>query len=1118
MEEKHKKNKVIQDLIQFEKRRIGRLSLHLIVGLLAATLVFFPIMALVEYWFYLSPTLKSIVLISYFGLVLAGLIKWVIIPWWKLNQTQSLEQFEGLSRQVSARVSQVDDKLTNYIQLLILSMKGNNSLVGYSLSQKQEFISQINIPKQISISIPTRLLQRLGLFSLLGIGISIGFFDRVKEGSSRLMHVNAAYTPPAPFQFQISEIPNKIMANQAINIQVRTSGPAIPTQVWIKLGSRTLKMEGQKNGLFVQKLEGLDPGKYEVMIFSGSVQSPVQSLEVLPPGQIEELKIKITPPAYTKKPSEILENEGNLEIPFGSRVEWNIKSAHVEKFWLTLGKSESQPFSNSSENQFQFASPIKESTNYQIKGINSLGTTDQNLNYSISIVEDQFPKIQVSTFQDSISLSRQYFAGRIADDYGFSHLKAQILEPSSKKLLGEAAINISKTEKNQSFIYLPEGKLAQIISEKPVVLQFKIWDNDGVIGPKATTSQTFDLKETSKNQITEAIDRMDSKNEKNLEDLVKKTESLEKNSKKMLENLKGKKELNWQDKKELENYVEKQKDLFKQIEDLKKEAEKVLNNKKENELFSEELLEKQEQINKMLDEILDEKTKEMLKELEKLLEQQNQNKDQLQDAFEKMQDKNEFIQNELDRAMEMLKQLKLEEKLEKTVNDLEKLAEKQEKAGDQNEKNGDQQSKDQKQEAQKEQKEMNEMFKQVQEDVKQLKELNNDLKEKNDIDSGEQEQKDVEQNQKESMDQMQQNKMQKAGGNQKKAASKMKKMAGKMKESLMEMQGGGADKEDIGDLRAIIENLLQLSFDQEEVYKEVGKVNQQDPRYLALTQKQVKIKDDSQVIKDSLKALAMRAPEIQSFVMKELFSMDAAIEEAVKYVKARRPDISSGKGQQAMTNINNLTVMLKDALQQMQQQQQQSQSGSKSCKKPGKGKPKPGEGKPKPGSMGQMQKQINEQIQKLKNGQKPGQGMSEELAKLAQKQAAMRRALGELEKSLQKGKDKSGGLGDVKSQMEKTERELLNKKLTPETIMRQQQILTRLLESEKALMEREQDQRRESEKPKSTERTTLPAEIKDLIRKSQAQKEQLMQGAPKLTEMYQQAYESYFDAIQEKGL
>lgn len=165
-----------------------------------------------------------------------------------------------------------------------------------------------------------------------------------------------------------------------------------------------------------------------------------------------------------------------------------------------------------------------------------------------------------------------------------------------------------------------------------------------------------------------------------------------------------------------------------------------------------------------------------------------------------------------------------------------------------------------------------------------------------------------------------------------------------------------------------------------------------------------------------------------------------------------------------------------------------------------------------------MQKQLNEQIAQLKNGKKPGQQMSKELSQIAQKQAALRRALGELEKSLQKGKEKSGGLADVKQMMEKTERELLNKKFTPETIMRQQQILSRLLESEKALMERELDQKREAEKPDSKERTTLPAEIRDLLQKNRSQKEQLQQGTPKLSEMYQDVFDKYFESIQNSGL
>lgn len=1099
---------------RFEQKRILRVLYQLLAGLAAGTLLFFPLFSLLEYFLYLSPAVKETILIGYSGTIAFLLGYFIVRPWWQLRNTKSLPQFETLSRRISGQVLSVDDKLINYLQLLALSLRGeNNRLISLSLGQKQEVIQRLDIPGKIQVSIPASVWKKVLPLAAIGLLVFIGFFDFVKEGSTRLMQANKQFVPPAPFELKMASVPERIISTQSLIIKAEAKGPALPSQVYVKLGNRTIKMVREKGGTFSQKIDNLEAGSFELSVFSGTISSEPAQLDVLPPGHIRNLKIRVIPPAYTGRQAMVQENEGNLDVVKGSQIQWELETEHLLSATMALGKTSPVSFEKQDENVFSASTKALQSTDYQINARNVLGQMDQQFNYAISVTEDEFPKIQVRSFQDSVSLSKQYYAGRIADDYGFSRLKAVIQDPKTKQTIMETTVPFSSREKSQTFVFTPEGKMASVIQQRPVVLFFKVWDNDGVAGPKAAVSQIFDVKDASKEAMAESMDRLDEKNEDKMEELSKKTESLEKNTKKMLENLKGKKELNWQDKKELENYVEKQKDLFKQIEDLKKEAEKALKNKEDNQLQSQEMLEKQEQINKMLDELLDEKTKEMLKELERLLEQQNQNKDQLQDAFEKMQDKNEFIQNELDRAMEMLKQLKVEEKLNKAIENVEKLAEKENKAGEENEKAGDKQSEEQKEKAKEEQKEMNEMFKQVQEDLKQMEELNKELKDKNDIDSGEEEQKEIEKEQKESSDQMKEGKMQKAGSKQKKAAQKMKKMAEKMKKSQMEMEGGGGDQEDIGDLRSIIENLLHLSFDQEDVYKQVSRVSQLDPKYLALTQKQVKIKDDSEIIKDSLKALAMRAPQIQSFVMKELFAMDAAIEEAVTYVKARRPDIASAKGQMAMTNINNLTVMLKDALQQMQQQQNQSQGGSKSCKKPGKGKPKPG-------GMSQMQKQLNDQISQLKSGKKPGDGkqMSQELAKLAQKQAAMRRALSELEKSMEKGKNKSGGLGDVKSEMEKTERELLNKKITPETIMRQQQILTRLLESEKAMMQREQDQRREAEKPKSAERTTLPTDLKELLQKAKSQKEQLLQGTPKLTEMYQDAYDKYFESIQDNGL
>ncbi|MEM7658354.1 MAG: hypothetical protein AAF399_19665 [Bacteroidota bacterium] len=55
-----------------------------------------------------------------------------------------------------------------------------------------------------------------------------------------------------------------------------------------------------------------------------------------------------------------------------------------------------------------------------------------------------------------------------------------------------------------------------------------------------------------------------------------------------------------------------------------------------------------------------------------------------------------------------------------------------------------------------------------------------------------------------------------------------------------------------------------------------------------------------------------------------------------------------------------------------------------------------------------------------------------------------------------------GNLDKIMQDMKETETDLINKQLTQETQMRQQQILSRLLQAEKAVRERELDDKRES--------------------------------------------------------
>jgi hypothetical protein len=84
---------------------------------------------------------------------------------------------------------------------------------------------------------------------------------------------------------------------------------------------------------------------------------------------------------------------------------------------------------------------------------------------------------------------------------------------------------------------------------------------------------------------------------------------------------------------------------------------------------------------------------------------------------------------------------------------------------------------------------------------------------------------------------------------------------------------------------------------------------------------------------------------------------------------------------------------------------------------------------------------------------------------MAREQQMIRQAMQEINKMENKdGKSSLGNLDKLMKEMEQTEKELVNKRIQQETLNRQQEILSKLLDAEKADREREEDQKRESNK------------------------------------------------------
>jgi hypothetical protein len=224
-----------------------------------------------------------------------------------------------------------------------------------------------------------------------------------------------------------------------------------------------------------------------------------------------------------------------------------------------------------------------------------------------------------------------------------------------------------------------------------------------------------------------------------------------------------------------------------------------------------------------------------------------------------------------------------------------------------------------------------------------------------------------------------------------------------------------------------------------------------------------------------------------------------------------------------MTSLNNLALLLNESLQSMQQQAQNQQKGNGSCSNPG-GSGKGSSGGESTDDMKEMLKKQLEQMKKGPNpggkepGNKPGEGNAgmpglgnKQIAQMAAQQTAIRQKLEQMRSEMNKdGQGNGNKLNPLIKELEQQERDLINKNFSNQMIKRQQDILTRLLESEQAIRERGFDEKRESNSGNFSNNGNL-------IRFDEYNKQKLIQFElfrsvdPQLSPYYRAKAEQYFN-------
>ncbi len=938
---------------------------------------------------------------------------------------------------IQDRLPEIKDYVNNIIELEKLDdNKIDKVLLCAALNQKIEFTNKFEFTNIIDRSNIKPLLKYV--FSVIAVYIILLFFkpDIIIQGSNRVIHFNNEYTKNIGFTIFIDENKLTVEKGNDLKINVLIKGDKVPDNLSIYFGNSEFLLYKTDEYNYYSIIKNIN-NSFDFRIGNDLFKSKLYKINIINRPFLIDYKILAFYPEYTLKENEVFLNTSNLKLPLGTKIQFKLNCDYVDSLWL-IKENKFNNFVKTKEG-YNFEFQLNKSIYYKVIGKNEFLKNILISKSFLTLIPDLYPEIEINTIIDNNNKKLYYFKGVISDDYGISKLMFNI---DGKPV----NINFNKNLSTQEFYFSYEFN--ENVKDE-ISYYFEVFDNDEINGAKSTKSKIFYFKSPDYFELSEFNDNQ-------------KKEIIEKMEKSILLANEFKKDIKNIEKSLLSENLSafERKQLFDDLSNKQKTLEDIINefaqrNQNKNNEFNsfneqnDELLKKQDEIQKLLESVMDDELKELMKEFEKLSNELD-NKD-LKNKIDKLEFNFDDLSEQLDKNLQLLKQYEIERNLENISDQLNKLSDEQKEL-----------SKDVISDSKKDSvlKSDIEKLDGLQKQFNQVEKDNSELDNPLSLDNLDKDFNELKENLKNSESTNSQSKKEK-----KSKFEKNSKDAEELADKINAMLNNNRSKENgenAETLRQILENLIYFSFNIEGINADIKQISSNSSQFLDKTKEQSNLNSNFKIIKDSLYELSKRTPHLGNHINNKVKSIQSSLIDIDNYFANKKLSKINNEQRIALEYSNDLILLLSESLKNMESQG--SGSGSGSCKAK---KKKPKQGKPSLSDMRKSQQSMKSQLESMIKQMKEGKGKkggkgSEQIGKMLAEQEIFQKMINDLQNSSGVGKEFTKQLNEISKMLEQNKRDLIRNQLSQQTVNRQQKIVTRLLQAEKADMEREIDKQRKS--------------------------------------------------------
>ena len=1024
--------------------------------------------SLLELAFRLDSSARTVLFFVIAGFIGLLLLWYVGRPVLKaLGVLRSADDFE-LAKTVGASFPQIHDRLLNLLQLHQEIVAGKSlyspELVDASFQDLTHNIRDLDFTASIDGSPVQRSTK---LFAVILFGAVLLVFTspgQFVDALFRITHFNTEFVAPAEFAFEVTPGNSEVIKGQTVPIAVHVQTVHLLPEAthrhalelfWRLEGTQSFdhaELRPDSVGVYRSTFQNIR-GSTEYYATISNAGSQRYKLTVVDRPVFRSFQVRLEYPSYTKLPPKAQDEfVGDVTALTGTKITLSgVASKELRGGTVVFGKG--KPIFLALNNQkFSASFRLETETDYhiQVNDTEDLVNADP-IRYQLRIIPDESPTVALLQPGRNIDLTGDFFFRLLIqakDDFGISALR-----------IGYRMVHSRYEQPWESFrflsIALPAGNPTELelpytwdltplhlVPEDVVEYFAEVFDNDAVRGPKTGKSQTFLIRLPSLEEVFAEVDKGHEASLDDMKQALQDAKQLKEKIESVNQDMKKNKEMDWQQQKKLEEMSKKYQELQKKLDNVQNKLNEMVQKMDQQQVLSKETMEKYLELQQMFEQLNSAELQQALKQMQQAI--QNLNKEQLQQAMQKLKFSEDQFRQSIERTIELLKRIQIEQKIDEARKRAQELEQTQKELSQETNKAANDEQK--RNELAKKQNDLAEKQRQLEQETADVQKRMEEFFAEMPADrmqklSSQMQTKQLGQKMKQAGKQMQAGQMPQSQETQQQVEQQLQDQSKELQSIQQEMLQKQM-QQTLSALRRATNDMLELSKREESLKQQAQAAPTNSPQLRQNAQDQMRTMQDMQNVIRGLGELSKRSFAVTPEIGRSIGEAIAHMQGSLEALEGRNGYGASQEEGQSMSSLNKTATQLQGAMQNMMQQ---------------------GSGSGMGGLLQQLQMMAGQQ-QSI-NTQTQSMQQAAEAARLAVEQEAVRKSLEQLNKEAQASGEQKKMLGDldkIAEEMKEVVQNLAQNNVNPETLHKQERILSRLLDASKSMRERDYEKKRKA--------------------------------------------------------